>query len=92
MQTYTKDVIKLCFNAKKSTAEIFPSTSPELLEILDSMLSFNPYFRPSAKDLLKNELFNNIRMPENEEPCPHKIVVDIDVEKPQSYNTDENVE
>ena len=49
------------------------------------MLSFNPYFRPSAKDLLNNELFNNIRMPENEEPCPHRIVIDIDIEKPQSY-------
>ena len=29
-------------------------------------------------------------MPKNEEPCPHKIVVDIDTEKPQSYDVEDN--
>ena len=44
------------------------------------MLSFNPYYRPTAKDLLRNELFNDCRMPDIENPCPHKIVIDIDIE------------
>jgi len=44
------------------------------------MLSFNPYFRPTAKDLLKNEIFDDYRMPDIEDLCPHKIVMDIDIE------------
>ena len=42
------------------------------------MLEFNHYFRPSARELLKNGLFDKIRLEANEEPSPHKIVIDID--------------
>ena len=38
--------------------QIFPKTSDSLIEILESMLSFNPYFRPTAKDLLKHPIFD----------------------------------
>jgi hypothetical protein len=33
----------------KSIRELFPDTSEEMLEILEQMLEYNPYFRPSAK-------------------------------------------
>ena len=67
---------------KQTLKDLFPSTSDDLLRILSTMLSFNPYFRPTAKDLLKNKIFDNIRIPSIEEPCPHKIVVNIDRTSP----------
>ena len=42
------------------------------------MTEFNPYFRPSAKELLKNKIFDNIRHESCEENPPCKILVDID--------------
>ena len=35
--------------AKKSLREQFPYNNPDLIRILEQMLSFNPYFRPTAK-------------------------------------------
>jgi len=49
------------------------------------MLSFNPYFRPSAKNLLKNVLFDEIRMPYVEESATFKVKIDIDIEQPEDY-------
>lgn len=47
--------------------------------------------RPSAKELLKNKMFNNIRIPAIEEPAPHKIVVDIDINNyKQHYNEEDD--
>lgn len=42
----------------------FPFTSPEVLEILENLLEFNPYLRKSPADLLKSSIFDNIRKPE----------------------------
>jgi len=52
------------------------------------MLEFNPYFRPTAKELLRHKIFDKIRISKNEEASPSKIVVDIDKnEFKQSYET-----
>ena len=59
MLKYAKGVQELC-DSKKKWTEYFPKTSPELLNILSSMLNFNPYFRPTAKDLLRNPIFRNL--------------------------------
>ena len=56
----------------------FFHTSPELIHILESMLQFNPVLRPTAKELLKNPIFDKMRVSENELSSPHKIVIDID--------------
>jgi hypothetical protein len=32
----------------------FPFTTPEILDLLKNMLEFNPHFRSSAGDLIKN--------------------------------------
>lgn len=45
------------------------------------MLNFNPYFRPSAKDLLKNEIFDKVRHKLLEAPMEFKISLQIDQEK-----------
>lgn len=56
----------------------FPFTTPQILEILQSMLEFNPNFRSNAGELLKNKIFDNIRKPHLEQPAPYKIQLDID--------------
>ena len=49
--------------------------------------------RPTAKELLKNSIFNNIRIPAIEEPAPHKIVVDIDINNyKQQYDEEDDNE
>ena len=57
------------------------------------MLCFNHYFRPTARELLKNKIFDKIRIPSIEEASPHKIVIDIDKnEYKQSYDDEVNDE
>ena len=57
------------------------------------MLCFNHYFRPTARELLKNKIFDKIRIPSIEEISPHKIVIDIDKnEYKQSYDDEVNDE
>jgi len=56
----------------------FPETSNELLDILEQMLEFNHYYRPTARELISNPIFEKIRIESIEEPAPHKIVIDID--------------
>jgi hypothetical protein len=45
------------------------------------MLEFNPYFRPSAKQLLQNKIFDAGRIPELEELSIFKIRIKCDNEK-----------
>lgn len=56
----------------------FPFTTPEILDILENMLEFNPSFRKSAGELLKNKVFDKIRKPQMEEPAPFQIKLAID--------------
>ena len=39
----------------------------------------NPYFRPTADELLKNKIFDEIRIPESEKKSPFKIHLEFDV-------------
>jgi len=57
---------------------MFPYSSDELVNILGQMLQFNPYNRPTAKELLKNKIFNDIRNDVLEVPAPIQIIIDID--------------
>jgi serine/threonine protein kinase len=50
----------------KSLPEIFPNSNAELVDILTQMLEYNPKFRPSARELLKNKIFDKIRVVSNE--------------------------
>ena len=64
--------------SRKSLLELFPSTSPALVDLLRQMLEFNPHFRPTAKECLSLPLFDSIRMPNLEMPASFKINFDID--------------
>ena len=46
----------------KSLAKLFPKTRKDLVDIMESLLEFNPYFRPTAKELLKHPIFDEIRV------------------------------
>lgn len=56
----------------------FPFTTPEILDILQSMLEFNPKFRGSASQLLKSKVFDKIRKPEMEVAAPFQIKLAVD--------------
>ena len=47
----------------ESLVDKFKSTDPALVDLLKKMLEFNPYMRPSAKDLLRESIFDHIRLP-----------------------------
>ena len=52
------------------------------------MLEFNPYFRPRAKDLLRNKIFDPFRMKNLEAGSPEKIIINIDKDNTNIYKTE----
>ncbi len=44
-----------------------------MLEVLRSMIQFNPLKRPSARDLLSSKVFDPVRKPEQEIDAPWAI-------------------
>lgn len=67
-------------NSKDKTdfQNLFQKSSPKLVELLKSMLEFNPYFRSSAAELLKNSIFDTIRVPKFEKPSSLQLDLNID--------------
>jgi mitogen-activated protein kinase 1/3 len=55
IKTLTPNSCKIDFKKE------FPFTTPEILDILKNMLEFNPHFRSTAGDLLRNKVFDKIR-------------------------------
>lgn len=43
--------------------ELYPDVNKDLVALVKRMLEFNPFFRISAADALKNKIFNGIRVP-----------------------------
>ena len=58
--------------------KIFNKSNPLLLNLLSDLLAFNPQFRPTAKECLKNPIFDDIRVPGLEKSAPYKINIDVD--------------
>ena len=50
-------------NKYDNLAMRFPKVSKDLLDLLMGMLEFNPYFRITAQEALKNKVFDKIRQP-----------------------------
>ena len=48
------------------------------------MLQFNPYLRPSAKELLDHPFFNEVRQEENE--VQSKVHLRLDIDLPLFFN------
>ena len=49
----------------KSLKKVLPKSSADLVDVLELLFQFNPYMRPTAKELLKHSLFNDVRIEEN---------------------------
>ena len=75
---YIKNLTLVNQGNKETFTEMLPDSHDELVAMLESMTEFNPYFRPSARQLLKNKIFDDIRKKDIEENAPFKITIDID--------------
>lgn len=66
-----------------SWAECYPHTDPELVQLLELMLEYNPAFRPSAAHLLKMPIFDDIRVKDLERWAQRtrKIIKPIDFDR-----------
>ena len=56
------------------------------------MLQFNPYFRPTASELLKNPIFDKIRIPKSELKAEKKIIIQHDLADHGYYDSDSKIE
>ena len=74
---------------KTSLFDTFPKTSMEVLEVLEQMLRLNPYLRPTAKELLKNKIFDKHRVKKNEVSTPYKIIIELDNSQPVNYEEEQ---
>ena len=45
--------------------------------------------RPTAKELLKHQVFDDVRIPENEIQADHKIILPVDIVNPIKYDEDD---
>ena len=58
-----------------------------LVELLRSMIEFNPFLRASPSECLKSPFFDPIRVPQLEMPAPQKIFLQIDQEDACDYQS-----
>lgn len=56
-------------------------------KLLCGMLEFNPYFRLSARELIKNKLFDEYRIIENEKQSSEKIKLVVDADESFDYES-----
>lgn len=56
---------------------MFGKTSPNLVKLLQSMLTYNPAFRPKVSECLKSDVFNSVRSPKIENVEAPEIELDI---------------
>jgi len=53
--------------------------------LLCKMLEMNPYFRSSAREVLKSSLFDDIRIHANERQAPNKLKLAVDQDDAFDY-------
>lgn len=58
---------------KKSLREIFPTADTDALDLLEQLLTFNPYYRITAKEALRHKYFSAIRDKKQEKEGPEII-------------------
>jgi len=63
---------------KRSYRELYPAASPEALDMLQHLLSFNPNKRYTAEDALEHPYVAAFHNPDEEYSSDHKIEISID--------------
>lgn len=56
----------------------FAQTEPAVIELLLSLLEFNPQYRLSAKECLRHPIFDDIRVERLEQGAPYEIFLVCD--------------
>lgn len=62
----------------KRLRDVFPTASDESLDLLKSLLQFNPNKRLTAEQALRHPYVSQFHNPEDEPACPKKISIPID--------------
>jgi len=62
----------------KSLGELFPTASPEALDLIRRCLHFNPERRLSAYESLRHPYVAQFHNEADEPPCPHVLHIQID--------------
>ena len=63
---------------RRSFDTLYPTASPEALDLLQQLLSFNPCKRLDAEQALEHPYVAAFHNPDEELPCDHKIEISID--------------
>ena len=58
--------------------QLLQRKEPDLADLLQKMLQFNPYLRHSAKELLRHPYFAGLRLLSNEQKSRHKLQLEFD--------------
>lgn len=58
---------------------------PRLIEMVNKLLEFNPYFRWTAHECLKSSYFDNIRNHNTEKHPKKKIMLEVDQDEAFNY-------
>ena len=70
-KSYTLKAMDTANSSKKSSLnERYSQSNPDLVAVLEQMLEINPYFRPTASQLIESKVFDKIRVPRNEKLEP----------------------
>lgn len=56
----------------------YPGAGEEAINLLNSMLRFNPYFRTTIDEALNHPFFSKVRKEDKELTAPEKITVEFD--------------
>ncbi len=62
----------------KPIAELFPTASPEALDLIRRCLHFNPEKRLTAFEALRHPYVSQFHNEADEPPCPHVLRIQID--------------
>ena len=64
---------------KKDLSQLYPnSRNKDLTSLVSWLLSFNPFYRCSASEALKSQIFDKIRDTKKEKSARVKLTLDID--------------
>ena len=69
---------------------MFGKTSENLVELLKSMLTYNPAFRPTVSECLKSEVFDSVRNTKIEDVQAPEI--ELDILKMNSFDYEKGVD
>ena len=81
---YHKKLLEAVEEAKKTgpsknMQQRFAKSNPQLVQLLECMLEYNPVYRPSAAELVKLPLFDALRLPKSESYAMHQSKDPVDL-------------